>query len=53
MPEYLRFAPEACFGHYLMLAGAVGGADRGAQGGRFGTYENGIGTGQANFRYRP
>ncbi|MEU2515452.1 hypothetical protein [Streptomyces syringium] len=52
-PEYLRFALEACFGHYLMLAGAVGGADCGAQGSRFGTYENGISTGQAHFRYRP
>ncbi|GGR51319.1 catechol 1,2-dioxygenase [Streptomyces netropsis] len=48
MPEYLRFAPEARFGHYLMLAGAVGGQDCGARGSRFGRYENGIGTGQAH-----
>ncbi|MGW5938297.1 DODA-type extradiol aromatic ring-opening family dioxygenase [Streptomyces celluloflavus] len=48
MPEYLRFAPEARFGHYLMLAGAVGGARCGAPGRRFGAYENGIGTGQVH-----
>ncbi|MEU7137670.1 catechol 1,2-dioxygenase [Streptomyces sp. NPDC046261] len=48
MPHYLRFAPEARFGHYLMLAGAVGGAACGARGRRFGEYENGIGTGQVH-----
>ncbi|QSY49707.1 MULTISPECIES: catechol 1,2-dioxygenase [Streptomyces] len=48
MPEYLRFAPEARFGHYLMLAGALGGAACRARGRRFGAYENGIGTGQVH-----
>ncbi|GHC57283.1 catechol 1,2-dioxygenase [Streptomyces cinnamoneus] len=48
MPDYLRFAPEARFGHYLMLAGAVGGARCRAPGRRFGAYENGIGTGQVH-----
>ncbi|MFH8368374.1 catechol 1,2-dioxygenase [Streptomyces sp. NPDC018031] len=48
MPDFLRFAPEARFGHYLMLAGAVGGADCTAPGRRFSAYENAIGTGQTH-----
>ncbi|MFI9202240.1 catechol 1,2-dioxygenase [Streptomyces sp. NPDC053048] len=48
MPEYLRFAPEARFGHYLMLAGALGGEGCQAPGRRYGEYENGIGTGQVH-----
>lgn len=48
MPEYLRYAPEARFGHYLMLAGALGGESWRGRGRRFGEYENGIGTGQVH-----
>ncbi|MEU5188131.1 catechol 1,2-dioxygenase [Streptomyces klenkii] len=48
MPEYLRYAPEARFGHYLMLAGALGGEACRARGRRFSAYENGIGTGQVH-----
>ncbi|MFC5148328.1 catechol 1,2-dioxygenase [Streptomyces aureoversilis] len=48
MPEYLRYAPEARFGHYLMLAGTLGGEACTARGRRFGAYENGIGTGQVH-----
>ncbi|MEV5379834.1 catechol 1,2-dioxygenase [Streptomyces nondiastaticus] len=48
MPAYLRFAPEARFGHYLMLAGALGGEKCEARGRRFSAYENGIGTGQVH-----
>ncbi|MDQ3404767.1 MAG: catechol 1,2-dioxygenase [Actinomycetota bacterium] len=46
MPEFLRFAPEAGFGHYLMLVGALGAAACVARGARFSEYESGIGTGQ-------
>lgn len=48
MPEFLRFAPEAGFGHYLMLAGALGGRACTAAGRAFSGYESGIGTGQAH-----
>ncbi|MFC5719467.1 catechol 1,2-dioxygenase [Streptomyces gamaensis] len=48
MPQYRPFAPEARFGHYLMLAGALGGARCTVPGRRFGAYENGIGTGQVH-----
>ena len=27
MPEFLRYKPEAMFGHYLMMVGAIGGRD--------------------------
>ncbi|MFD8494762.1 catechol 1,2-dioxygenase [Amycolatopsis sp. NPDC059657] len=48
MPEYRRFAPEAGFGHYLTLAGAVGGKACVARAVRYSEYENGIGTGQVH-----
>jgi aromatic ring-opening dioxygenase catalytic subunit (LigB family) len=48
MPQFLRFAPEARFGHYLMMAGAIGGAACTATGQSFSAYENGIGTGHAH-----
>lgn len=53
MPEFLEFHPEAAFGHYLMLAGAIGGVECIAQGRRFGDYESGIGTGQAHIWFSP
>ena len=48
MPEFYRFKPEARFGHYLMMAGAMG-ADRWTAPGRlFSEYENSVGTGQVH-----
>ncbi len=45
-PEYRRFRPEGFFGHYLMLAGALGGRDCRVPGRAFSEYENAVGTGQ-------
>jgi len=42
-------APEGRFAHYLVLAGAFGGAEWTVCGEQFGRYEAAIGTGQANF----
>jgi len=42
-------SPEGRFAHYLVLAGAHGGAQWNARGEQFGRYEAAIGTGQANF----
>ena len=46
MPEFMRFHPEAMFGHYLMMVGAIGGRDCTAPGIPYSEYENAIGTGQ-------
>lgn len=40
-------SPEGWFAHYLMMAGALGGAAWTAKGTQYGEYENAIGTGQA------
>jgi 3,4-dihydroxyphenylacetate 2,3-dioxygenase len=48
MPEYKRFAPEGKFGHYLIMAGAIGGARCQAPGERFSEYEASVGTGQVH-----
>jgi 3,4-dihydroxyphenylacetate 2,3-dioxygenase len=48
MPEYLRFRPEARFGHYLAMVAAIGGASCTAKGTQYSEYENSIGTGQAH-----
>jgi aromatic ring-opening dioxygenase catalytic subunit (LigB family) len=48
MPEFAAFAPEARFGPYLMMAGALGGRDWHANGTQFGEYEAVAGTGQAH-----
>jgi 3,4-dihydroxyphenylacetate 2,3-dioxygenase len=48
MPEFARFKPEARFGHYLMMIGALGEADCTAPGRQYGEYENSVGTGQAH-----
>jgi len=48
MPEFLKFRPEARFGHYLMLAAAIGGRRCTAVGRQFSDYENSIGTGQVH-----
>jgi len=48
MDEFYRFKPEARFGHYLMMIGALGEADCTARGRQYGNYENSIGTGQVH-----
>lgn len=48
MDDYMEFKPEGDFGHYLMMIGAVGGADCVATGELFSDYENATGTGQVH-----
>lgn len=48
MDDYMEHAPEGDFGHYLMMIGAVGGADCTAPGELFSDYENATGTGQVH-----
>lgn len=48
MPEFYRFKPEARFGHYLMMAGAMGAERWTAPGRLFSKYENSVGTGQVH-----
>jgi aromatic ring-opening dioxygenase catalytic subunit (LigB family) len=48
MPEFYRYRPEARFGHYLMMIGALGEGDCRAPGRQYGEYENAVGTGQAH-----
>jgi 3,4-dihydroxyphenylacetate 2,3-dioxygenase len=48
MPEYRKAAPEGHFGHYLMMAGALGGRAWTAPGERFSEYEASVGTGQVH-----
>jgi 3,4-dihydroxyphenylacetate 2,3-dioxygenase len=48
LPEYRRFGPEGHFGHYLIMAGALGGAACRAPGVRFSDYEASVGTGQVH-----
>jgi 3,4-dihydroxyphenylacetate 2,3-dioxygenase len=48
MPTYKRAAPEGHFGHYLMMAGALGGTRFNAPGERFSDYEASVGTGQVH-----
>ncbi len=48
MPEFYRHKPEARFGHYLMMAGALGEDDCTAPARRYGEYENAVGTGQVH-----
>jgi len=46
MPEFLSVKPEARFGHYLMMIGALGEERCTAPGRLFSEYENAVGTGQ-------
>ena len=46
MTEFYRFKPEARFGHYLMMVGALGEGDCTATARQYGNYENSVGTGQ-------
>jgi 3,4-dihydroxyphenylacetate 2,3-dioxygenase len=48
MPEFYGFKPEARFGHYLMMIGALGEGDCTAPSRQYGEYENSIGTGQVH-----
>jgi aromatic ring-opening dioxygenase catalytic subunit (LigB family) len=48
MSEFYRYRPEARFGHYLMMIGALGEGDCTARSRRYGEYENSIGTGQVH-----
>jgi 3,4-dihydroxyphenylacetate 2,3-dioxygenase len=48
MDQYMEQNPEGGFGHYLMMLGAVGGAECTAPGALFSDYENATGTGQVH-----
>jgi 3,4-dihydroxyphenylacetate 2,3-dioxygenase len=48
MPDFYRHRPEAGFGHYLMMIGALGEGDCTARSRRYGEYENSVGTGQVH-----
>lgn len=48
MPSYGQVAPEGFFGHYLMMAGALGGRDCTAPGVQCSDYESAVGTGQVD-----
>ncbi|MCP2341862.1 3,4-dihydroxyphenylacetate 2,3-dioxygenase [Actinomadura rupiterrae] len=48
MPEFLKYKPEARFGHYLMMIGALGERDCTAPGRLYSEYENSVGTGQVH-----
>ena len=48
MDEYRRAAPEGHFGHYLMMAAAIGGERCQAPGERYSEYEASVGTGQVH-----
>jgi 3,4-dihydroxyphenylacetate 2,3-dioxygenase len=48
MPEYRKAHPEGKFGHYLMMASALGGRACTAPGERFSDYEASVGTGQVH-----
>ena len=47
-PEYESVKPEGKFGHYLMMAGALGGREWSAKGRRMSEYENALATGQVH-----
>ncbi len=48
MPEYRKAYPEGHFGHYLMLASALGGRACTGRGELFSEYEASVGTGQVH-----
>ena len=48
MGDFYRYKPEARFGHYLQMIGALGEGACTAPGRLFGEYENSIGTGQVH-----
>src|ERR1700731_4822307 len=48
MDQFLGVRPEGHFGHYQLMAAALGGAECAAPGRMFSEYENAIGTGQVH-----
>ena len=48
MPEFMRYRPEGMFGHYLLMAGALGEEANTSTARQYGAYENSIGTGQVH-----
>lgn len=48
MDDYRIHRPEGMFGHYLIMVGALGGAECKARGRLFSEYENATGTGQVH-----
>jgi aromatic ring-opening dioxygenase catalytic subunit (LigB family) len=48
VPAFARHAPEGFFGHYFVMAGAIGGRDCRAPGTMYSQYESAAGTGQAH-----
>jgi aromatic ring-opening dioxygenase catalytic subunit (LigB family) len=48
MPTYRKAYPEGHFGHYLMMASALGGSECRAPGELFSEYEASVGTGQVH-----
>jgi 3,4-dihydroxyphenylacetate 2,3-dioxygenase len=48
MPEFYKYKPEARFGHYLMMIGALGEGNCTATSRQYGEYENSVGTGQVH-----
>jgi 3,4-dihydroxyphenylacetate 2,3-dioxygenase len=48
IPEYKQYGPEGTFGHYLIMAGAIGAGRCQAPGERFSEYEASVGTGQVH-----
>ena len=48
MPDFLKFKPEANFGHYVMMAAALGEGKFSARGRLYSDYENSVGTGQVH-----
>ncbi len=48
MPEFLPFAPEGSFGHYLMMISTLGGEKCTAKGRQKSEYEASVGTGQVH-----
>jgi aromatic ring-opening dioxygenase catalytic subunit (LigB family) len=48
MSDFYKYKPEARFGHYLMMIGALGEGDCTATSRQYGEYENSVGTGQVH-----
>ena len=51
LDEYSQFKPEGKFGHYIMMAEALGGKDAIAKGVQYSDYENATGTGQVHMYF--
>ncbi len=47
-PAFRKFSPEGFFAHYLMMIGALGGAECTIKGERYSDYESAAGTGQVH-----